>query len=220
MKLLCAFMCAAFALPSVALEARDVRGLDVVLEPIPEPVLVDGLGMHIRVASGADVPRLAARIEQRWRTDGSVLRHHTQGPWKLVSRLVDGRSEVIQWHAGATSARLLHSVVDVMQAPARPTSGPFMLPPRCAWGRVVEGVAGPHAYVQQTARCQGSPASLQAALPLRLGAQGWKVKGGSGPTLQVARAGVEAQLIVAAGTMPDESALVWLSARRLSPEGR
>lgn len=220
MKVLLAFICGAFSLQSLALEARDVRGLDVVLEPIPEPVRVDGLGLHIRVASGADVPRLATRIEQRWRADGSVLQHHTQGPWKLVSRLVDGRSEVIQWHAGEASARLLHSVVDVMQAPARPTSGPFLLPPRCAWGRVVEGVAGPHAYVQQTARCRGSPASLQSALSLRLGAQGWKVKGGSGPTFEVVRAGVEAQLIVTAGTMPDESALIWLSARRLSPEGR
>lgn len=220
MKALFAFICAALAMQALALEARDARGLEVVIERIAEPVHVDGLAMRIQAASGPDVPRLAARIAQRWRAEGSVLQHHTHSPWRLVSRLVDGRSEVIQWQTGETSARLLHSVVNAMQAPARPTPGPFVLPPRCAWGRVVEGIAGATAYVQHTARCQVSPASLHATLRQRLAAQGWTVQGGSGPPFQVARRGVEAQLIVAAGTTREETAVVWISTRPLSPEGR
>lgn len=220
MKTVFVWIACAFAAQSVALEARDARGLDVRIDPIAESVHVDGLAMHIQAASGRDVERLAARIAERWRAEGSLLQHHSQSSWTLLTRLVDGRSEVIQWRAGGGSAQLLHSVVDAMRAPGRPSHGPFVLPPQCAWGRVIEGNAGPAAYAQHTARCRAPPATLTAALRQRLAAQGWTVRDGGAMALQLARPGIQAQLIVAAGTARDESAVVWISTRRQSLEGR
>lgn len=213
MRMLLACITGAFALQAAAIETRDARGLQVVVERIDGSIRIDGLAMQIQAASGRDVAQLAARIEQRWRDEGSTLQHHAQSPWKLVTRLHDGRSEVIQWRGSGASARLLHSVVDAMRATKQAAAAPFVLPPQCAWGRVVEGTAGPAAYAQHSAHCRMPPASLVAMLRQRLAAQGWSVQGERGLALQLVRPGIDAELIIAPGQARDESAVVWVSTR-------
>lgn len=219
MRWLVAWAAGFLAMPSPALEPRDARGLSVVVERIPESVLVDGLGVRIQTATGADVPQLAARIAQRWRREGSQLHQSRQAAWQLLARLEDGHSEVIQWRGSGTSAQLLHSVVDAMRAPARPTAAPFTLPSHCAWGRVIEGEAGAKSYEQRTGWCRADASHVLAALRQRLPAQGWSLEG-EGMALQLSRAGSAGELIVGPDPAREGSAVVWVATRPPGQEGR
>src|SRR5690606_21655485 len=80
-----------------AIEARDVRGLDVAVERIDEPVIVDGVQLRIQRAQGVDVHQLASRIGQRWQVEGGTQRRLQQQGWQMLARWQDGRSDLIQW---------------------------------------------------------------------------------------------------------------------------
>lgn len=199
---------------AAAMEQSDLAGLRVALQPIAEAVNVDGVPLQVRTATGRDVERLAGRIEARWRAEGSVVQAHEVAGWKVRSRFEDGRSEVLQWKGEDDAAQLLHSTLDAMRAPAKATRPPFRLPRSCAWGRVISGNAGPGSYEQRTAICAEGTAAVIRALRSRLEAQGWSVMHAAGGSLELARQGSGARLVVAPGPQDGQSTVVWLAATR------
>lgn len=199
--------------PAFALEARDLRGLQVELLPLDEPVQVQGVSLQLRVASGPDVQRLAARIEQRWRAQGSVVQRHDTHAWQVVARLDRGRNEVIQWRGTGAAAQLLHSSVDVTRPPAPPVPAAITLPARCAWLRVINGGAGHSTFEQRTASCALRAERVIAAAGAALRAQGWVVEAAGVDALRAVRAGAEGLLRVSPDQQGEGSTLAWLGLR-------
>ncbi len=196
-----------------ALESRDVRGLQVTLEAIAEPVQVDGVSMRLQVATGPDVQRLAARIEQRWRAEGSVVERQQAASWQVRARLERGRNEVIQWRGAGDAAQLLHSTVDVMRAPATAAPPPFALPAGCTWLRSVRGAAGRERFEQRTATCGMSAERVITSLHGLLSAQGWTIEHAGPDGARLMHAGSEGLLRVTAGEGVGRSTLAWLGLR-------
>jgi hypothetical protein len=193
-----------------AIEARDVGGLDVQVERIGEPVIVDGVQMRIQRAQGVDVKRLAVRIEQRWQREGGALRHLEQQGWQMLGRWQAGRSDLIQWRGEGPDAVLLYSRLDTQQKPLRHAAPPFSLPSGCAWGRSVEGDSNGRRYLQRSAVCRGTVAQLQPALRVTLSAQGWVFRGETAAAMEVVRGGVQGTLLFAPGPDRNHSAVVWI----------
>jgi hypothetical protein len=195
---------------AIAIEARDARGLQVTIERIGEPVIVNGVELRIQRAQGIDIAQLASRIEQRWRTEGGELRHlHLQG-WQMLGRWQDGRSDLIQWRGEGSDALLLYSRLDTLQQPQRRSAPPFSLPSGCAWGRVVEGESMGRQYLQRSAVCRASSAAAQPAVRAVLQAQGWTLRGETAATMELAQRDVQGTLVFARGRNLHETALVWI----------
>lgn len=211
MKILLALL-GMWCMSATALEARDTRGLSLSVERIPEGITVDGLAMQIHSATGRDVAGLAARIEARWRAEGSVVQS-AQSRWQMLSRFEHGRSELIQWRGEGPSAQLLHSIVDTTHPTARPAREPFTLPLHCAWGRFIEGRAGHDAFEQRTGRCSALSGTVFAAVQRSLVAQGWDVSRASGTTLELTRDGIEGRLFITQGAGNAATAVVWIARR-------
>lgn len=210
MKTLMAAVLVLLAPAAPAVESRDARGLRVALERIAEPLVVDGIVMHVQRAQGPDIPRLAGRIEQRWRAEGSQMQRSGQGGWQVLGRWVRLRSEVIQWRGTGDAAELVFSWFDAARRPASRTAAPLMLPPSCEWVRSVEGQTQASRYLQMTARCRAAPAELLARLEATLVRSDWAVlhKGQLG--WDVARRNESARITVVPAATADESALVWV----------
>jgi len=188
-----------------AFEPRDARGLDVRIEPLPEPVAVDGVVFEIQVASGSDVAELARRVEQRWRQQGSTVQHMQQRGWELVTRWDAGRSELMQWRGEGSAAQLVFSRLDTLKPPARPGRGPLLLPSRCAWSRQI----GDRSHTVSSAICGLALSELQRQVRAALVAQGWSVQRETAALLEISRDGRSAHLTLVAASRPGESALVW-----------
>lgn len=192
-----------------AIEPRDSHRLDVSVERIDEDVIVDGVAMRIQVARGAGVPELARRIAGRWRTEGGELQELRQRDWQMLARWQEGRSELIQWRGTGGSAELLHSRLDTTRAVARRGAPPFTLPSSCEWGRLIEGRAAGRRHAAQSARCRTGLPVMRELLLRSLRAQGWTMRHQSGAALQLARAGLQGELLLAAdGT--GGSSIVWV----------
>lgn len=211
MKTMLALLALAASVECAALEARDARGLDVTLERLAEPVVVDGVVLQVQSATGPDVPALAARIQTRWRQEGAPLREHTRDGWNSIARFEQGRNEVIQWRGQGDSAQLLYSLLDAMQRPQRPSAAPFRLPSRCRWIRVIEGRAGQGTYQQHSAHCRAEPATVLEAIGRQLRSGGYIVHAGTTQVLRISGAGLEAELIVVPGPTRAESGVVWVA---------
>src|SRR5690606_36362067 len=186
---------------------------------IPEGITVDGLAMQMHSATGRDVAGLAARIEARWRAEGSVVQS-AQSRWQMLSRFEHGRSELIQWRGEGPSAQLLHSIVDTTHPTARPAIEPFTLPLHCAWGRVIEGRAGHDSFEQRTGRCGTSSDRVFAAVRRSLAAQGWNGSRASGTTLELARDGIEGRLFITQDAGDAATAVVWIARRAVGRKHR
>jgi hypothetical protein len=199
-----------------AIEARDFSGLDVAVERIGEPVIVDGVQMRIQRAQGIDVQRLAARIERRWQGEGGTLRHLHQQGWQMLGRWHEGRSDLIQWRGEGRQAVLLYSRLDTQHKPLRQAAPPFSLPFGCAWGRVVEGEAKGRRYLQRSAVCRGSSAELQPAVRTALDAQGWVLRSETAAAMELGRGGMHGTLLFAPGPDRQHSALVWIGASTMA----
>lgn len=217
MRAVLALLLMSAALACGAIEARDARQLEVTIERLAEPVIVDGVRLQVHSAVGPDVARLAERIRLRWRQEGSLLSQHRHDGWHLLARLGSGHHEVIQWRGEGRSAQLLHSVLDATRAPARPPAAPFRLPRSCAWMRVIEGRAGRDAYQQRSARCRAGPASVLDAIRRELQALGWTVREGAGQSLQVFAKHIDGQVTVTAGEARGESGVVWVGRQAAGP---
>lgn len=193
-----------------AIEARDVGGLDVAVERIGEPVIVDGVAMRIQRAQGVDVNQLAMRIEQRWQREGGALRHLEQQDWQMLGRWQEGRSDLIQWRGEGSNAELLYSRLDTLQKPLRQSAPPFSLPSGCAWGRSIEEDYSGRRYLQRSAVCRGNTAQLQPAMRAALSAQGWMFRSETAAAMEVVRESVHGTLLFAPGPDRHHSAVVWI----------
>lgn len=211
MKTILAWLSLAVGIECAALEARDAQGLDVTIERLSEPVVVDGVMLQVQSATGPEVPALAARIEARWRQEGGPLRAHAPDGWNSIARFHQGRNEVIQWRGQGDSAQLLYSLLDAMQRPQRPSAAPFRLPSRCRWIRVIEGRAGQGSYQQHSAHCRAEPGTVFEAIGRQLRSSGWTVHAGTPQVLRVSGPGLEAELIVVPGPTRAESGVVWVA---------
>jgi hypothetical protein len=212
MKCLLVILALLAAPNGMALEARDLRGLDVLVDSIDGPVLVDGVGMRIRRVTGAGVPQLAVRIEERWRREGSPVQQRAHAGWQLLMRLDGSRNEVIQWQAGPEGARLLHSILDLRRTVSAPKDA-FRLPSGCRWGRRVEGEAGHDAWLQQTAICRMGADDLRRQLRRQLVEQGWTVHADTTAVLQVSNAAMQADVFVTPAPVAGRSIVIWLAVR-------
>jgi hypothetical protein len=174
MKLVCSsLLTLLLCMPAHPFDAALTSGLDVTVESVPETVIVDGAEFTIQRATGADVTRLAERVESRWRLSGSVIRSLQQGPWTMRSRMQGAFSEVLQWRSDEQGDELLWSSLRSDAPPAAAPSAGIVLPPQCAWGRAVSGHSGGRPYLQRSARCAMGADSLRSALETALPAQGW-----------------------------------------------
>lgn len=196
-----------------AFEPRDVRGLDVRIEPLPEPVAVDGVQFEIVVASGSDVTELARRVEHRWREQGSTVQHLQQHGWQLASRWDAGRSELMQWRGEGGAAQLVFSRLDTLKAPVRPGRGPLLLPSRCAWNRQIAD----RSHTVSAATCRLALPQLQRQVRAALLAQGWSVQRETAALLEITRDGSSARLTLVPAARPGESAIVWTQIAPAAP---
>lgn len=201
----CVLLLLAGASVAGALESRDARGLDVKIEPLPEPVAVDGVMLEIKVASGRDVPELVRRVEHRWQQQHSVVQRLQQRGWQLLARWEEGRSELLQWRGEGASAQLIFSRLDTLRPPSRAASAPLLLPSRCAWARLIED----RSHALRTAFCRLALPDLHRQLRAGLVAQGWAIRQEAAALFEISRHGQSARLTLAAGNAPDESAVVW-----------
>lgn len=193
-----------------AVEARDLRGLAVVVEHIAEPIAVDGVAMHIQRLQGRDIRRLAQRIEERWRAERSPIQQSAHNGWQIRSRWVGLHSEVIQWRQTGEQAELVFSWFDVSLRPEPPAAAPVALPPRCMWIRSIAGKAAHHRYRQMTARCRVAPAQLAHQLESTLMRHDWAVVHRSNATWDLARRHERARVSLMSVAADGESAMVWL----------
>lgn len=205
---------------ALALEPLDTRGLSVIVERIAQPTVVDGVAFEIQVAQGADVGRLAQRIQDRWQKEGSDLRRLEKDGWDILSRLRGQVSELIQWRAAGADPRLVHSELDTGRRIAGPSPPPFALPPRCAWGRTVEGETGAGRFVQRTGVCRDRPEVAAVQLQSKLVAAGWVVRQSGAGSFELSLGGEPGRLSILPATEGDESALVWIAAGDLQASRR
>jgi hypothetical protein len=209
MKLLFIMACVLGTSLAATFERRDVAGLAVAVEVIPEEVIVDGLAMHITRASGAGVQQLAQRLQLRWRNEGSVVRAEEVEGWTIASRLDQGRNELVQWRGEGQRAELLHSSLVIDRQPRGRARAPFALPRACKWGRVIEGAGGDSAFEQHTARCKAAAATLSATLRSRLQGLGWVIRSRADAVWDLQRSSDHARLTLIDGP-GSGSSLVWL----------
>ena len=193
-----------------AFEPRDLRGLSIEIESIPEPVLVEGLAMRIQIARGTDVPTLVQRIERRWQAEGAELQRLQQQGWQMLGRWEEGRSELLQWRGVGEEAQLLLSEFDTLRRQAKPAPPPFNLPAGCHWGIGIEGAETSRGYTQRSALCKLASAHLTSLLRASLSAQGWTLRGEGGPAIEVARGKGAGRVIVLPARPAGQSALVWI----------
>lgn len=198
-----------------AIEPEDVRGLAVSVEPVGESMRVDGVPVIVTSATGRDIEELAARIERRWRNQGSPVQRRAHAGWQLLTRLDAGRSELVQWRIPDGSGELLHSLLDPSRAGNGASAAPFSLPGRCAWGRIIEGGAVRDSFEQRTGHCRRRSADALRALSRSLRAQGWEVAESLPGSLELAGAGLRGLLVVIDDPEGQGSWLSWLGSRTL-----
>lgn len=194
-----------------AIDARDARGLSVAVGRVAEPLVVDGLVMHVERAQGPQVGELARRIEDRWRQERNLVIESRHGDWHIRSRWVGVRSEVIQWRGEGDQAELLLSWFDASRKPGAAAAEPVSLPPGCVWGRRVEGRSHRERYMQLTARCRSGAAGVASRLDPLLARHDWTVVHKGALTWDVMRQRETARVTLVAGASPGDSALVWIT---------
>lgn len=195
---------------AAAVEARDARGLAVAIERIAEPIVVDGVTLHVQRAQGREIDQLARRIELRWRAEGSQVQRDAHSGWQIRSRLAGLRSEVIQWRAAGAQDELVFSWFDVSRRREPQAATPVTLPPMCTWLRGVEGSAQAVRYLQLSARCRIDATQLANRLHSILARHDWTIVHRDASIWDVARRRESARVtLVPAGA--GETALVWLT---------
>lgn len=193
-----------------ALEPQLARGLSVRAEKVGEGVVVDGLRLSMERFTGEDVLQLAERVEAAWRMQGSQIRALRQGEWTLRSRLLDTRSEVVQWRAAEGGGEMLWSSLDVRASLQPVPDAGLVLPAGCLWLRSAWGESTGHHYLQRSARCRQSRDQLAGQLQRAMEADGWVVRSKGRDGMLLDRAGVESLLSISTSTGDQATWLVWL----------
>jgi hypothetical protein len=174
--------------------------LRVKVESSAEPILVNGLPLAVRRVTGSDVRLLAKRLEDKWREESGVrgVRSATHGNWMILSRLHDAGLEVVQWRDSGGGAELLWSRGDLPARIQLPGRTGLRFPPGCVPGRIVSGRIDSRKYVQQAARCKGSPRNMLSAVKASADRQGYEVLSRAGQLL--ARNGTSEVTVLAIGS--------------------
>ncbi len=193
-----------------AFEPHLGAGLDVVIERIPEPLMVDGVQMVMHHAIGAGVPELARRIEAHWRKQGSDIRSMQQGNWTLRSRIQGAASEVVQWRAGPSGHELTWSSLDAAANVLFVADSGLTLPAGCNWGRSVSGSSGPNHFLQRSARCALAARELSLLLQRSLPSQGWQLLAVSERGMLLKRSGEEGLISLSVPAGDRSTWLTWL----------
>jgi hypothetical protein len=193
------------------LDTSDTRGLAIGVERIPEPLVVDGMTVHVSTARGPDVPALAERLEKRWRSGDSDLQRSQYGDWHVLSRWKGTRSEVLQWRIAGADSELHMSTLDASRRPVLVAGPPAILPAGCKWGRTIEGRVSGGRYSQHSALCQGMRAMVGDRLSAMLAKQGWSMRVVGPHAWDVLRRGATGRVFVAEGGSVNVSAVVWIS---------
>jgi hypothetical protein len=175
---------AASCLASAA-DAEAWRDLNVQVEPLAEPILVNGLPLKVTSVTGSDVEVLARRMGDKWisESDAHVVRFESHGSWKIVSRIHGADLEVVQWTGRGKNARLLWSRSELLARIQTPVHGGLRFPPGCVAGRTVSGRIDARSYWQQAASCKGSPRNALSAVRASAGTLGYEVLSRDGQLL-------------------------------------
>lgn len=195
---------------ALALESRDVLGLELVVQQPGGITLVDGIPVAIRRVQGTGVELLARRIAARWREAGAVQELH-QGSWRILSRWIGGRSELIQWRGEGPDAELLYSMLDP-RVSAGQAAGLPRLPAFCSWGRTIRESAGQTPYRQATAWCRRSSTNVSGILSDSLRRAGWTVRAQTGSMLAIARGDTAGSLLLVPADGQNGNWVVWITA--------
>jgi hypothetical protein len=161
------------------------RDLHVQVEPLTEPVVVNGVTLVVSRATGKDVELLAKRLGQKWSEESGThaVRPGGNGNWRILSRIHDAGLEVLQWRDVGADAELLLSRMELpakAQAPAHVGLG---IPAGCKAGRIVSGWVDSHSYSQQAALCTGSPRAALYEVRRNAIGHGYEVLPGNGQLL-------------------------------------
>lgn len=193
-----------------AFETADIAGLDVHVEALPDPVVVDGASFLIRRATGPSTSELVERVRLRWVAQGSATRAFQSGPWRVISRWSGDTSEVLQFRTVEGIPEAVHSTYRPDTGKARVRSAPFSLPANCAWGRSISGRTSGSAYEQLSAYCRGSPETGRKSMLALLREAGWQVQGTGMSAFHVTRTDHEALLVIARTTGGGGYGLIWM----------
>jgi hypothetical protein len=203
-----------------AADPGEWRDLNLKMEPLGEPVLVNGVPMTISRVTGSDVGVFAQRMGDKWLVEGGVhgVRSTNSGRWTIISRLHGNGLEVLQWTGTGKDAQLLWSRSD-LQSRTRPKfRGVLRFPTGCVPGRAVSGRVDTRSYWQQAAHCKGSTRNVLSSVRAIASTQGFAVQ--SWDSQLLARSG-NTEITVLAWPADDDPALANTSLvyLRLDPPG-
>jgi hypothetical protein len=172
--LVCAGLCTA---PSFAMDSRWTQGLRLSWEALPGDTAFNGMSFRVQRATGLDVPVLAQRIAADWQREsgGEGLKLMRHGEWSILSRIHDGRSEVVQWRERSEDAELLWSEADLRLEP-QPSLAARYLVSACNWLPPISGSATGGRFRQFTGYCASRSAAVGDALASALQLEGWRTR--------------------------------------------
>jgi hypothetical protein len=190
------------------------RRFDVQIDALAEPVYVNGHPLQIHRAVGSGVGLLVEALRRQWIQESGVdhLREDTRGGWSIISRLLDGSLQSLQWRGTGQDSELIWSSNNLQARTRRSPGVVLRLPRDCIAGRTVHGNTGAGPYLQRTTRCARSPGAILSSISSHARGQGYAVRSGDGMLLA---SGKGMEVVVVAGTtgasiLPSGSALVYL----------
>lgn len=191
-------------------DAHLATGLALNVEAFQEALVVDGVPMQVRRATGSAVPELARRIEAQWRSQGSDVKTPQRAGWSVRSRIRGSRSEVMQWRTDIEVPELLWSTLDAAHHVIGTPEPGLALPAGCAWGRHVAGTAGKRRFSERSARCNLTAAELSPLLRRSLESAGWQIRSYSQESMFLDRPGTEGMLSLSGQEADSSTWVVWL----------
>lgn len=157
---------------------------------------VNGVAMELTRAVGAEAARMLAERSDEFRDSRpSAL---GAGGWSLRSRIDAARSVALQQRGAGDALEVLHSVVDLSQAPVPPARVPLSLPPDVEVGAVVEAL-GDSPSAQWSLRSARSLAQVLKEIGERAAQRGWRVEAVDGSALSLERGSERLRLLPAGG---------------------
>jgi hypothetical protein len=165
LRALCVVLLGGWALTAPALNDSLNHGLQIHSETIPGVTYVNGIAMRIVRITGQDAGKLQERILSIWklRADRPVT-SVVEGAWQIHSRIVNGRSEVLQSRSAGSESELLWSTADLRASTFSSSAPALSLPAQCRTGNAVHGQSEGARFLQVTARCTGAAGDVLLAL--------------------------------------------------------
>ena len=175
----------------VAVPAQLPPYPNVVSEPMPSSLRINGLSVEITHLSGTGVPELVRHMAQRWRVAAMA-----QGDWLQLAHQSNGWSEVLQWRPESASTEALYSRLRVDQSPGPAATLALQLPAVCQSRNLLQVGSTAKPVLQLTARCQGDLNLVQSLLQQAAKRSGWRIADSTVPPRLWTRNGMALQLDV------------------------